>query len=235
MRRFALYCLLFVCAVAWAGETNVRPGVNAPYGDADFHRWQAVFEAPAREVYAARDEVLEALQLRPGMAVADIGAGTGFYTLLFAQAVGATGKVYAVDITEDFIVGTLARAHGMRLDNVVGIVNDPKDTRLPAASIDLAFICDTYHHFEYPQTTMTSVRQALRPNGRLALIDFRREEGVSSAWVLNHVRADKDRVIKEIEGVGFALERDLPLLDENYFLVFRKTAETAPAAGGVGQ
>ena len=98
----------------------------------------------------------------------------------------------------------------------------PDEAKLPPASVDLVFICDTYHHFEFPHKTMSSIAKALKPGGRVALLDFERVEGKSSDWILGHVRAGKEVFSKEIEEAGFELVEELDLFEENYFLVFRK-------------
>ena len=217
--------LAVLCATGLAVEAqeqSVRPDVNLAYQDPDFELWQARFERPGREVYDKRHEILAAVDLRPGMDVADVGAGTGLFTLLFAPEVGSEGRVYAVDIAESFVDGILHRAGESGLDNVVGVVNTQQDVRLPPASVDLVFTCDTYHHFEYPQSMLRSIHQALRPGGALVVIDFRREEGVSSPWVMQHVRAGRDTVIREIEAEGFRLAEELDFLKINYYLRFVK-------------
>lgn len=95
---------------------------------------------------------------------------------------------------------------------------------LAPQSIDVAFICDTYHHFEYPRSTMASIRSALRPGGQLIIIDFIRIPGVSRDWILDHVRAGREEVIAEVKSDGFTLIEtpDTPYLEENYVLRFRK-------------
>ena len=127
----------------------ISPSINAYYQNADIDEWQEVFERPGREVFDRRFEILKAIGVYPGMTVADVGAGTGFYTMLFARAVGPYGEIYAVDISEGFVEDIARRAAEYHVDNVEAIVNDQKDTRLPADSVDLVFMCDTYHHFEY--------------------------------------------------------------------------------------
>ena len=97
-------------------------------------------------------------------------------------------------------------------------------TRLPPRSVDLVFICDTYHHFEFPFKTMASIHEALRPGGRVIVIDFHRIEGKSRYWVLNHVRAGQEVVVKEIESSGFKKVAETKLLKENYFVEFEKVA-----------
>jgi predicted methyltransferase len=103
------------------------------------------------------------------------------------------------------------------------VVNDPKDVRLPAQSIDLVFISDTYHHFEYPLTTLRSIHAALKPGAEMVVVDFERIPGVSSPWVMQHVRAGKETVIREIESAGFGLVGEEPFMATQYFLRFRKT------------
>jgi predicted methyltransferase len=156
------------------------------------------------------------------MVVADIGAGTGFYTFLFAHKVGASGKVYAVDISDNFINNILRIGSEQGLNNIEGIINSQKSTKLNPDTLDLAFICDTYHHFEYPQAIMASIYQALRPEGRLVIIDYRKKASISSSWVMSHVRPNEKTVIKEAEAAGFSLVAQQDFLKSNYFLTFEK-------------
>ena len=217
---------LLVCSTVvnplQAKEQNVSPGVNESYYDAEFDHWVNVFERPGREVYDKRYTITAALDLKPGMHVADVGAGTGFYTRLFAQQVGESGRVYAVDISGNFIEHILQTARSQGRNNIEGIVNTQKSTQLPAESIDIIFICDTYHHFEYPQSMLASIYRALHKNGQLVIIDFRKQPGVSSGWVMSHVRANKEDVIKEVETAGFKLIEQPELLRDNFFLKFIK-------------
>lgn len=208
--------------VSAAPEQNVNPHANDHFRDAEWERWVAVFERDGREVYDRRHDILEALNIQPGATVADIGAGTGLFTRLFAGAVGPAGRVYAVDIAPNFVENIMRTAKAQGLDNVIGILNSQRDVMLPAASVDLAFIADTYHHFEYPLTTMASVHRALRPGGQLVVVDFKRIPGVSTPWVLGHVRAGKDTFIREIESVGFTLKEDKDFMETQYFLRFAR-------------
>ena len=209
-------------AFANVSEQNVNPGINRHYMGTTYQEWIGVFERDEREVYNQRHAVVKELQLRPSSDIADIGAGTGFYSLLFAKAVGATGNVFAVDITEDFILNINLRAKEQNLRNIHAVLSKQKDTLLAPQSIDLAFVCATYHHFEYPHTMLASIHRALRPGGKLVIIDFRKQAGLSSAWVMSHVRSDKQTVIKEIEQAGFQFESESNLLKSNYFLWFVK-------------
>lgn len=231
MRTLKLMVLLLAAAagVVTAGPAvraqarSVDPGINAPFKHPDFQTWVERFERPGREVYDRRQAIVDAVAPAPGAAVADIGAGTGLYTLLFAHRVGSAGVVYAVDISSVFVNGILHRARAEGLRNVRGVVDTSMDVNLPPHSIDVAFVCDTYHHFEYPQKTLASIRRALRRNGTLVVVDYRRQPGVSPSWVMHHVRAGKATVIREIEAAGFRLLEDRDrLLTQNYFLRFAR-------------
>ena len=108
--------------------------------------------------------------------------------------------------------------------NVEVVLCAEDSVKLPESSVDLAFVCDTYHHFEYPAATLASMLAAVKPGGRLALIDFERIPGVSRDWLLGHVRAGKEVFCQEIESVGFKKVEELKIdgLKENYFVIFQK-------------
>jgi len=208
---------------AGAQEHSVYPGINREYAHPVWSQWVAAFENQGREVYVRRHAIIDASGVKPGMVVADIGAGTGLFTRLFAARVAPGGKVYAVDISATFVDNILRTCREQGLDNVQGIVDSDRSTGLPADSIDLAFLSDTYHHFEYPASMLASIHTALRTGGRLIIVDFRRDPRVNPPWVLQHVRAGRDTVIREVQAAGFRLVQEKPVLRTNYFLVFEKT------------
>ena len=209
-----------------AREQSARLGINGRFLDPklDVDEWLGRFEVESREVYAARREIVRAAEIRAGTRVADIGAGTGFFTRLFCDEVEAGGWVFAVDISPRFIEHITARAQVDGLTNVTAVLCQPSSISLPPESIDIAFICDTYHHFEYPMSTLASVHRALRPGGTLIVIDFERIPGKSREFILNHVRAGKEVFLSEIVAAGFKVvdEIEMPALKENYLLRFRK-------------
>ncbi|MCI0541057.1 MAG: methyltransferase domain-containing protein [Verrucomicrobiales bacterium] len=207
-------------------EQSVKPGVNAPYlaPDLKVETFIEKFETESREIFTHRERILDALGLRPGMAVADIGAGTGLFTLPMAAKVGPGGKVFAVDIVPKFLAHIRSRADAAKLANIETVLCTDRDVKLPAGSIDRAFICDTYHHFEYPRATLATLHAALREGGELVLIDFKRIPGVSSDFVLGHVRAGQEVFEAEIAAAGFEKTGAETFLTENYFTRFRKTA-----------
>ncbi|MDF1826309.1 MAG: methyltransferase domain-containing protein [Verrucomicrobiales bacterium] len=216
----ALLCSLLISVVAQ--EESVNPGINDNFKNPDPSTFVERFEAEGREVYDNQKTIVKQLDLKPGMSVADVGAGTGLFTRLLAPEVGPAGKVYAVDIAGAFVNHTVMSSHARGLKQVEGVVCTAEDTLLPENSVDLVFICDTYHHFEYPAKTMASIHRALKPGGRLAVIDFERIDGVSSDWIMGHLRAGKEVFRAEIEAARFELDEEFDLFEENYFLIFRK-------------
>ncbi len=215
---------------AFAQEESVKPGINDAFKNPSVDEFIGRFEIESREVFAHREAIVKACGIKPGMTMADVGAGTGLFTRLFAAAVGEKGRVYAVDIAPKFVAHIEESARKAGVKNVTGVVATDRSVELPAASIDLAFICDTYHHFEFPLRTMESLHRALRPGGQVVVIDFERIEGQSSDWVLGHVRAGREVFTSEIVRSGFRLVGEQPgLLKENYFLRFEKVAPATNA------
>lgn len=224
MNRLTALFLSFA-AVALAQEASVRPGINEKFLDPKLkvEEWSQRWETESREIFVQRERILAAVGLRPGMAMADIGAGTGLFTLPFSKAVGEGGKVYAVEIAKGFLAHIKARANKANAANVETILCTDRSVELPEASIDLAFICDVYHHFEFPQSSLASLRKALKPGGELLLIDFKRIPGESTQWVLDHVRAGQEVFESEILAAGFEKTGEVKdVLKENYFIRFRK-------------
>jgi ubiquinone/menaquinone biosynthesis C-methylase UbiE len=206
-------------------KSKADPKINEPFRKPDVKEFMKKFETEERDIYAHRREIVDALELKPGMAVADVGAGTGLFTRMFARRVGPTGKVYAVDIAQPFLDHIAAEAKAQEWGHVVTVLGSQDDTNLAAESVDLVFLSDVYHHLEKPEKTLASIRRALKPGGRLVVIEFDRVEGRSSAFVLKHVRASQAVFRKEIEDAGFTAipTPDAPKLKENFFLRFEKS------------
>lgn len=210
---------------SFAQDESVRPGINERFlaPDIDVAEWVERFEGESREVFDERDEIVKELKLKPGMAVADVGAGTGLFSRLFAKEVGREGKVYAVDIAPKMIEYIKKTSKELDLPQIKPVLGKDHSAQLPKNSVDLVYICDTYHHFEFPTKMMKSIHQALKPKGRVVLVDFVRIEGKSSDWTLGHVRAGQEVFEKEIVACGFKKVREVEgVLEENYFVVFEK-------------
>jgi ubiquinone/menaquinone biosynthesis C-methylase UbiE len=208
------------------------PKINEPFKNPDLKGFIKKFESDDREVFARRNEIVAALELKPGMAVADVGAGTGLFTRLFADQVGPSGKVYAIDIAPGFLKHIAADAAKRGQKQVVTVVGTQDSINLPRAAVDLVFLCDVYHHLETPEKNLSSIRRALRERGRLVVIDFDRVEGKSTDFVLKHVRASQRVFRQEIEAAGFTFlpATKLPRLSETFFLQFETTSSAPKAA-----
>ena len=162
-RQFRLVLILWLvasfAAPLGAAEQAKPEDINAKFRNPDVVQSIRSFEGESREIFQKRDEILAACDLRAGIDVADVGAGTGLFTRLFASRV-APGKVYAVDISQKFIEHIEKTCRDEKLDNVQGIVCGDYSTELPANSVDLVFVCDTYHHFQHPEKNLPpSVRR----------------------------------------------------------------------------
>jgi len=205
-------------------EASVNPGINAQYlkPDLDVTQWVERFEHEGREIYDHREAIVAAAQLKPGMVVADIGAGTGLFTPYFSRAVGDKGRVLAVDIVPAFLERIRQRAAAEGLANVETVFCTERSVELAPNSIDFAFICDVYHHFEYPHSSMASLYRALRPGGEVLLVEFKRIPGITSDWILKHVRAGQEVFTAEIKAAGFERIEEVDLLKDNYMVRFRK-------------
>jgi predicted methyltransferase len=207
---------------AMAQEESLKPGVNKKYKNPDIQKSMKSLESENREVFKHRKEIMALLDLKPGMDVADVGAGTGFFSRMMAKEVGPDGTVYAVELARNFIENLKRIATKESLPNLKPVQCNEKSTTLPAESVDLVFICDTYHHIEFPYHTLESVHQALRPNGQLVIIDYERIRGISSKSRYEHVRCGKGTVTDEVKDAGFDFIEEIPLMKEQWIRKFRK-------------
>jgi len=214
--------ILALCVLA-AAVSNKAFNASSFLPEALLARWTGP-EHEGREVYDRRVQIVDAVGLAPGMTVADIGTGTGLFARLFARRVGPTGRVYATDISRWAVFKTAVLARAEHLGNVVGVVGDEDDAGLAAGSLDVAFVCDAYHHFDRPRPMLQSIYRALKPGGRVVLVDYDRVPGESEQWILDHVpaRFDRPSVLKDFEEAGFRLVDEETFLDENYLLVFQR-------------
>lgn len=207
-------------------EVSAKPGINDEFlvEGVNVQEWFQKFENESREIAAQKDGIVAAMQLKKGQDIADVGSGTGLFLKPLSDAVGVGGRVYALDIAPTFVDALKKRVKLEKLEQVEVRLSKERSVELPALSIDAAFVCDTYHHFEYPQHVLFSLFKAIRPLGSLYVVDFERVQGTSRQWVMDHVRADKRTTIKEIEQAGFEFvgELKVPGLAENYMLHFRR-------------
>jgi predicted methyltransferase len=230
-RPIHVLILAAVVAVAMVASPCARRRLrpNDPYHDprVSAESWRQLFEGDDREIYRKRDLILKLAAPRPGTDIADVGAGTGLFTMMLSEAVGDGGRVYAEEVMEKFSRFIAERAAREKRANVVSVMGTETGIGLPANSIDLAFACDVYHHFDQPQKMLASIRRALRADGELFLVDFSREPGQSPAWILEHVRAAEADVVQEIERAGFILRSRNHDIGVNYALRFRRSSDIA--------
>jgi SAM-dependent methyltransferase len=179
-------------------------------------QWAHVLDDPKRDAWQKPHEVIEALAPRPDAVIADIGSGTGYFAVRFANMV-PKGRVYGVDIEPDMVRYLAERAKREKRDNLVAIAGAPGDPRLPEKA-DLIVMVDVFHHIEDRARYFSKLRASLKPGGRVAIIDFRVDspEGPPKA-----ARIAPDRVIAELKGAGYTLAREHRFLPNQYFLVFR--------------
>lgn len=200
--------------------------------DADASRWTQRFEHEGRAIYDKRFEILDAMGLKPGMDVADIGAGSGLISRLLAQRVAPGGTVYAVDVARNMVDYIAKTAREEKIPNLHAVLGDPHSPKLAPHSVDVVCIIDSYHHFEYPADMLAEIVKALRPDGVLVLIDFKRIEGISRDYILKMVRAGEGTFTDEFLNAGLELvERRDEMFEENYLLKFRlRRPPVKPAA-----
>lgn len=185
----------------------------------DTRRWVDAFDNAERDAQQKPDEVVRALKLSPGDVVADIGAGTGYFTRRLAEAVGETGIVYAVDVEPNMLKHIAEQAEKTRRANVVPVLATATNPMLAPSSVDLVFICNTIHHIGDREAYYEILARDLRDGGRLVIVDFRKDaeltEGPSRA-----MRIAKRSLVDEVTAAGYRLVEDHDFLPVQYFLVF---------------
>lgn len=181
-------------------------------------------ERPEREQEEKPRAVMELLALKPGEVVADIGAGSGYYTRRIAQAVGKTGRVYAVEIQPEMLQILTNKLTAEGITNVVTALGTEQDPKLPAGQIDVALMVDVYHEFSYPYEMVEAMCRALKPGGRLVFVEYRGE----SKWVpiKEHHKMTEAQVRKEMEPHPLKWEQTVSdKLPWQHFVVFRKLGD----------
>ena len=177
-------------------------------------------ERPERESEERPQLLIDALQIKPGQTIADLGAGSGYYSFRIAPLVGERGQVLAIDVEPRMlrIIGERARRAGIA--NVTTVLSTPSDPNLEPDSVDLLFMVDVYHELEFPLEMMTKVREALKPGGRVALIEYRAED---PAVMIKPVHKMSERqIIRELTAAGFRHQKTLRTLPLQHLVLFEK-------------
>jgi ubiquinone/menaquinone biosynthesis C-methylase UbiE len=187
----------------------------------DIDRYIQSLEQPERDEYQQPEQVIEALNLNPGMVVADIGAGSGYFTRRMAQAVGDTGQVIAIDVEQKMLDYNRQELEKLGIVNRAKFVlSKPDSPPLPEHSVDLVFLCDVYHHLENHVDYLTKTKPALTQNGRVVIIDFYHDERSGKLSFPKHHLVPREQVIKNMEQAGYTLAREHTFLPRQYFLEF---------------
>lgn len=181
----------------------------------DAQRWVGVFDDPKRDDWQKPHEVIQALALPPEAVVADIGAGTGYFSVRLAHML-PKGKVYAADLEPEMVRHLAARAKRDELPNLFAVQSEFDNARLPE-KVDLALLVDVYHHIEERERYFRRLRESLKPGGRIAVVDFRMESEVGPP---PRARIAPERVKRELAAAGYALAAEHEFLPNQYFLVF---------------
>jgi ubiquinone/menaquinone biosynthesis C-methylase UbiE len=178
----------------------------------------AMLENPQRDKEQKPDEVIAALDLKPGETLADIGAGSGYFTFRFARKVGDTGRVYAVDINSDMILYMNRYIRDKKVKNVTTILSAPDDPLLADASINRFFICNTWHHIQNRPQYIARMKTMLKPGGQIIVVDYKKKQ--LPVGPPPEMKLTKKEVIAELEAGGFKLAKEHDFLPYQYFLVF---------------
>lgn len=184
------------------------------FGDTD--KYVAMFESPDRAAWQKPDEVVAALGLREGEVVADIGAGSGYFTRRFAAQVGAKGTVYAIDVEPGMLAAVRKDAGERKLDNVIPILADFDDPNIPPSGVDTVFICDTIHHIADRPAYYRRLARALHPGGRVVIVDFKKED--APVGPPTEHKLTPEEVTRELGEAGFHVVRTHDLLPYQYIL-----------------
>lgn len=218
------WLLLFVVSVSLSAQ--VATEANESYSSEQFRQNLAKnLDDPERVERDKPDRLVAELGLQKGDVVADIGSGVGFMIPFFLEAIGPEGKLYAEDIQQDFLDKIEEKKQERGWDNVETVLGDERSPNLPEGTLDLAFALDAYHHFNYPEETLALIRAAIKPGGRLVIVDFYRSRPhprMSPERLAGHIRKDRDGFAAEIQAAGFELIRIFDQLPYQYALVFRR-------------
>jgi ubiquinone/menaquinone biosynthesis C-methylase UbiE len=218
--KLILLCLtLFVLPLSVAAQDAV------PRDEHEMHRlhndpkaYIGALEDPKRDAYQKPQEVMTALGIKPGEVIADIGAGSGYFTFRLAHHVGGKGKIYAVDVSPDMILHINRRIRELNVSNVVSLLSDPDDPLLPDHSIDRFFFSESWHHIENQTKYLALMKRMLKPGGEVVMIDFQKKDLPLGPPL--QMKIGREDLIKQMESHGFRIRKEYTFLPYHYFLIF---------------
>jgi ubiquinone/menaquinone biosynthesis C-methylase UbiE len=220
--RLVVFAALAVASVGGA----LAPALARPDGErrpADVMSWRgaAWLEREDRNEQERPDEVIRTMGLSDGDVVADIGCGTGFFARPMARAVAPSGKVYGVDIQPEMLDFLKKIAENQGLSNIEPVLGESGDPKLPSESVDWILLVDAYHEFQQPKAMLAKMREALKPDGKIALLEYRLE-GDSAAHIKLDHRMSPEQVMREWQPAGFRLVAQHEFLPTQHFFIFEK-------------
>jgi len=210
--------LFLICAAVAFPQAaeNANKGYQTKEGRENVARTLA---DPGREERQHPRDIVDAMGLKPGMSVADVGTGVGFMLPYMAHVVGDTGTVFAEDISNDFLDKAKLKVQVQNLKNVKFVLGTDKDPKLPADTLDAVLLLEVYHHFDYPEMMLEHLRDSLLSDGRLAIADYyKRPDAMPGGRAMEHIRLDEDDVIREVEKNGFKLAFKQELVPKQMYL-----------------
>jgi len=216
-----LACGVLLAALAAAAAPTPSDRATATHSFADVAYWSDVFDDPKRDAWQKPRELVAALALAPGVTVADLGAGTGYFSRHLSAAVGPDGSVLAVETEPTLVAHLRDRAQREQTVNVVPVLASFDNPRLPRGGVDLLLIVDTFHHLDHRRAYLPQLARALRPGGRIAIVDWKAGE-LPEGPPPDH-KLPREQVIAEMQAAGFTLVAEPDVLPFQYFLIF--TAE----------
>jgi protein-L-isoaspartate O-methyltransferase len=237
-RSFASGCVLWLLSIALClSQTNESPRYETrsehdPNGLGKYYMGREIaqvmghqaadwLERPKREQEERPELLLSALKIKPGETVADIGAGTGYYTRRLAKLVGDKGLVYAVDIQQEMLELLTNKMASLEIKNVKPVLGELTDPKLPAASTDLALMVDVYHEFDHPYEMAQALCRALKPGGRLVFVEFRGEDPkvpIKVVHKMTEAQVRKEMAVQPLDWV-----ETIETLPWQHIIVFKKT------------
>jgi ubiquinone/menaquinone biosynthesis C-methylase UbiE len=180
-------------------------------------------DRPEREQEEQPERALDALSLKPGMMVGDIGAGTGFYSLRIAKRIGPTGRVYANDIQPQMLQRLSEKAALQKVQNIETVLGTESNPKLPAGQLDLVILVDVYHEFSHPQRMLARIRESLKPDGRLVLLEYRKED--PSVPIRPEHKMSVSEVKAEVTPEGFLFEKTVETLPWQHIIFFHRSVQ----------
>ncbi len=217
--------------------TAVPAQIRSQQSEHEVHRlhsdskaYIAFLEDPQRDAYQKPMEVINALGVKDGEVIADIGAGSGYFAFRFSHHVGAQGKVFAVDISPDMILHMNRQIRDLKVQNVVTVLAAPDDPLLGDSSIDRFFICDVWHHIENQPQYLARLKRMLKPGGQIVMIDFQKRE--LPVGPPTSMKISRDDLVRQMETAGFKVAKEYTFLPYQYFLVFTVRSDGSERSGG---